>query len=728
MKCPKCSFENLADAQFCQNCGEQLERACPSCGTYNAPTARFCRICGFSFLGKSSPVATYSLSTLLRLAPPDLQEKIRAARSSAEGERKLVTILFTELVSTPSLSEKLDPKAQKEIVSSSHRIISEAVYRYEGTVAQVLGNGLFAFFGAPVSHEDDAIRAVHAAFDIQHSIGDYARSLDGGVDNFQICTGLNTGTVVVGNIGSDLYMDYLALGDSVNLAARLQSAAQPGTVLLGEDTARLVTEVFQLKPFGEIWGKNKTEPVKVFQVSETKAAPQTECRVEKITSPLVGRESEMQRLKESLDALSEGHGQVVAVIGDAGIGKSRLVEEARRRGDTTREPQTEATVGSGTGKPNSITASRTASTSPPRWLEGRALSYGQTLPFRAFDQLLKADLGLSDADPEPKIRVALRRRMSSLSGERASDLLPFLSYLLGIKLEGVSAERVRALDGDGLNRQVIGAVADYFGRLAREMPTVLLFEDLQWADPSTLQTLEQLLPLTSHVPLMLLLVSRIEPGHESWRTTVKAETDSTYPYLEINLKPLSADDSNRLINNLLEGTDLPQSIRRLILELAEGNPFYLEEIIRSLIEQGALVHEGQTWRTTGQIASLARADSLEEVMRVRIDHLEEDERRTLQLASETGKSFLFRLLEKIAETEKEVDTHLARLQHAEFGSQPPRRPELEDVFKPAHDQEPAFDSLPIDKRREFHRRVGQTLEKIFAEMERPAPRSVGKSL
>jgi ABC-type oligopeptide transport system substrate-binding subunit/class 3 adenylate cyclase len=686
MNCPNCSFDNLADAKFCQNCGQPLERPCPECGTLNAGSARFCRNCGFNFLGKSSPAATSSLSALRQTAPAALQEKIRAARASIEGERKPVTILFSDIVGSTSLAEKLDPEEWKEIVSAAHWHVSVAVYRYEGTIAQLLGDGVLAFFGAPVIHEDDPVRAVRAALDIQHSIGKYARSLEGYVDDFRMRIGVNTGTVVVGNIGSDLHMEYLAIGDSVNLAARLQSTAQPGRVLLSENTARLVKATFELKSLGGITVKGKTEPVQVFEVLETKAVPQRGRGIEGLTSPLVGREDELQRLYESLDALREGHGQVVVAMGEAGIGKSRLVEEAK------------------------------GTTQGVRWLEGRSLSYGQTLSFWAITQLLKADLGLSDGDPEAKICVALRRRMSLLFGERASDLMPYLSHLLGLKLESEAAEQVRVLDGETLKRQIMLAIGDYSARLAQEAPTVLVFEDLHWADPSTLEALEHhLLPLTDRVPLMLLLLSRVEREHGSWRIKLKAETDYAHRYIEINLKPLSADDSNRLVNNLLEVADLPQAIRRLILERSEGNPFYLEEIIRSLIEQGAIVHEAQTWRATSQIANVAIPDTLQGVLLARIDRLEENVRRTLQLASVIGKSFLYRLLEVIAEAERQLDAHLLQLQRADLVREKTRRPELEYIFKHSLTQEAAYNSLLVERRKEFHRRVGEALEKLFVD-------------
>jgi len=612
---------------------------------------------------------------------------MRAASENIEGARKPVTILFTDIVGSTALAEKLDPEEWKEIVSGAHERVSEAVYRYEGTIAQLLGDGVLAFFGAPITHEDDPIRAVHAGLDIQQSIEEYGQQLKGYVDNFQLRVGINTGTVVVGSVGSDMHIEYLAIGDAVNLAARLQSAAQPGRVLISEATGRMVKAVFDLKGLGEISVKGKAEPIKVFEVVEPKVTPSSGRGIEGLVSPLVGRAEELVALKAALDQLMAGHGQIVAVLGEAGIGKSRLVEEVRTE----------------------------RSGMQLRWLDGRALSYGQTLSFWAINQLIKNDLGLSDTDPEAKIKVALRRRGNALFGDRAADLLPYLAHLIGVHLDDESAQRIQQLDGEALKRQTLWAIAEYFHRLAQEQPTVLVFEDLHWADPSTLDALGKLLALSDRAPLLLLLLARIERDHGSWQIKVKAETDYAHRYTEINLKPLSSEDSNELVNHLLDVVNLPDSTRRLILERSEGNPFYLEEIIRSLIEQGALVHEGQAWHATAEIANAEIPETLQGVLLARIDRLQEDVRRTLQIASVIGKSFLFRLLEAIAAAERQLDEHLSLLQRADLVREKTRQPELEYIFKHSLTQEAAYNSLLIERRKEFHQKVGEALEQLFTE-------------
>lgn len=580
-----------------------------------------------------------------------------------------------------TLAEKLDPEQWKEIVNGAHWRVSEAVYRYGGRIAQLLGDGVLAFFGAPATHEDDPVRAVRAALEIQQAIADYGRSLAGYVDNFQMRIGINTGLVILGNVGTDQHLEYLAVGDAVNLAARLQSAAQPGKVLLSEATARFARALFNLEDLGEITVKGKSEPVRVLQVVGLKASPERERGIEGLVSPLVGRSRELESLRTVLSDLAQGHGHIVSIIGEPGIGKSRLAEELR----------------SG------------------HWLEGRSLSYGQALAFWTIGQLVRADLGVSDGDPEPKVRAALRKRVQELFHNYESDILPYLAHLLGLKHQGEEAERIQMLDGETLKRQVLLAISRYFEQVANAAPTVLVFEDLHWADPSTLEALEQLLAVTDRAPLLLMLLFRPERDLPSWRIKLRVETDFAHRYTEITLAPLSATDSNLLINALLDIADLPQTTRSMIQSRSEGNPFYLEEIVRHLIDEKAIVRDDGHWRATRDITNIEIPDTLQGVLLARLDRLDEDVRRTLQLASVIGRTFLYRLLQATAEAEHALDQHLSQLQRADLVREKARRPELEYIFKHSLTQEAAYNSLLLERRREFHRRVGQALEQLFGD-------------
>ena len=695
MKCKKCGYENDCDAQFCENCGEKLTQICVNCSLPLKPGTSYCKNCGtpVSYQHPSSREKD-RLAQLQQAAPSDLLEKMRLSSTKLDGERKPVTILFTDIVGSTALAEKLDPEEWKEVVSGAHQRVIQVVYRYEGTIAQLLGDGVLAFFGAPVTHENDPIRAVRAALDIQQTITKYADELKGYIDTFQMRIGINSGTVVVGQVGSDMHMEYLAIGDAVNLAARLQSAAQPGGILISEATARLVRASIELEAQGAILVKGKAEPVAVYKVIRGKVAPEGGRGFEELYSQMVGRETELGLLRSALDALLKGHGQILTIFGEAGIGKSRLVEEARKH------------------IPDICTALH--------WIEGRAVSYGQTLSFWMIIQFLYSDLGLSDDDPEVKVRTALKRRIIALFAEQADEVLPYLGHLLGITLEPELSERLRQLDGKALKHQTLLAISRYFQKLAENQPTVIGLDDLQWVDPSSLEALEQILQITDRAPLMLIILSRPEREHNSWGLKLRAETIFAHRYTEIFLKPLSESDQSKMIDGLLAVIDLPDSIRHVILERAEGNPFYLEEIVRSLIEQGAFVPEGgerHSLRTQAvkELSDISIPDTLQGLLLARIDRLQDDVRYTLQLASVIGKNFLYRLLKSILHEQVSLEQHLSQLQRVDLVREKTRLPELEYMFKHSLTQEAAYNSLLLERRREFHLRIGEALEQLFTD-------------
>lgn len=700
--CPNCSHKNPEEAKFCQNCGQQLAGTCTNCGTPNEADAKFCMDCGKPLKHLSHTTEETRLSVLQQSAPEVLREKMRASSSQIEGERKPVTILFADIVGSTAMAEKLDPEEWREIINEVHRRVGEAIYRYEGTIAQLLGDGVLAFFGAPITHEDDPIRAVRAALDIQDAVADYERELAGMVDQFQMRVGINSGIVVIGDIGTDLHVEYLAIGDAVNLAARLQSAAEPGQVLLSENCARFVKAAFELKDLGKIEVKGKSELIPVFEVLSAKIAPESGRGIEGLSSPLVGREGELRKLLSSLSSLKQGRGQIGVIAGEAGIGKTRLVEEARA---LSAGPSSE--VGNKETDPDAHSALEF------HWLEGRSLSYGSDLSYWAITQLLLADLGLSDRDQETRIRATLRRRVLELFDQEDDEVLPFLFYLLGLKQDAEAQGWFQTLEGELLKQRLHLALKKYFTRIAELRPTILVFEDVHWADPSSLEVIKQLFSLTDRVPLMVLMLLRIERDHGSWIVKIEAETNFPHRYTEIHLKRLSSNSSTLLINHLLDIAELPESTRQLILARSEGNPFYLEEIIRHLIDQEVIVHQQRVWRVTKEITEIHIPDTLHGVLLARIDRLEEDVRTTLQIASVIGKSFLFRILDSISEAEHQLEAHLSQLQRVDLVREKTRWPELEYIFKHSLSQEAAYNSLLVERRRLFHLKVAEALETLF---------------
>jgi class 3 adenylate cyclase len=610
-----------------------MQRVCPNCGHAVSSTAKFCPNCGFNLsaatnTAQPAPVQlSEPLAALRRAAPQNVATKILAEREHLEGERKLVTTLFPDIVGSTALAEQMDPEDWRDIVSGAHQRVSQAVYRYEGTIAQLLGDGVLSFFGAPLAHEDDAERAVRAALEIQASIQGYSEELRQkyGLADFQVRAGLNTGLVVVGNIGSDLHMEYLAVGDTVNLAARMQSAAEPDTILISANTQRLLGALFELEDRGMITVKGKAEPIQVYRVvGEHKGAVRTR-GITGLASPLVGRQREFTTLLQIIDRLQAGQGALVSIIGEAGLGKSRLVAEWRK--------STLAKMGEG----------------GVRWVEGRCLSYGVSMAYHLSTDILRALVGAGPDAGETEVYRLLAEVTGQVLGSEAGEVFPFLGHLLGLQLEAEAAARVRYMDGPALQAQYVEAYRRLLQALAARRPLVIVCEDVHWADASSVDLGMQLLPTVTAAPIVMVFVARRETDALGWKLIARAREVPGAGSTELNLAPLSDAESRQLVSNLLEIEALPESLRQLILAKAEGNPFFVEEVIRMLIDRGGIARQGPAarWTVTREIQNIEIPDTLQGVLTARIDRLPEDVKRTLQIAAVIGRKFQVRVLEEV---------------------------------------------------------------------------------
>ena len=697
MICQQCGKKNDSDAVFCVQCSQPILKSCPSCSTQNPGDARFCKQCRTELGDTSIAAQTNKLQMLRDSAPEGLQEKLRLAQTEIEGQRKPVTIVFADIVGSTTIAEKLDPEEWKEVVQGAHHRVSEAIYRYEGTIAQLLGDGVLAFFGAPLTHENDPERAVRAALDLQESIADYRRQLAGFIDDFHMRVGIHVGEVVVGQVGTDEHAEYLAIGDAVNVAARIESAAQPGEVLVSETCVRLIEHTFEVGDLKPVKAKGKTEAVQAATVLGVKDEPGLARGIGGVRTPFVGRSVEINKLKQALQRLCQGQGQIVSILGDAGIGKSRLLEQVYQNICESGDQEQSSHY-----QPSSI-----------RWLEGRALSYGGSLSFWTINQLLLSDLALPDGAPEARIIVALRRRLKDLFGDEYIELMPFLAHLLGVELEGDIERRIRSLDRASLRLQTIEVICRYFSQAAGHQPTVLIFEDLHWADPSSLETLNHLMKVTDRAALMILCLTRVERSHASWNIKLRAETDFSHRYTEIFVKRLEDNESLQFVLEILGALDLPEDIQHLVMTRSEGNPFYLEEVIHHLIERGFISRKGDRWAVAPEVGEIGVPETLQGILLTRIDRLEENIRRTLQMASVIGRSFQYRLLNAISDVEKQLEDHLSQLQRLDLVREKSRQPELEYIFKHSLTQEAAYESLLIERRKEFHLRVADALQELF---------------
>lgn len=597
-------------------------RTCPRCDASVAPDAKFCANCGQA-LAESSPIDATIQSRLIAAAPTPLITKMRAARMT--GERKPVTALFADVVGSTTLAEQMDPEDWTAMINEAFDLMSRAVFRYEGTIAQLQGDAMLAFFGAPVAHEDDPERAILAALDMIDATDEFARQLKSsqGID-FQIRAGINSGPVMVGNVGSDLRYEYTALGDAVNVAARMQTSAQPGTIVITEMTRRLTGDTFDLEDLGAIEVKGKAEPIHAYRVIGRKAAPARRRGLASVglDSPMVGRAEQLQRLTSLLDVIAAGRGRAAFIVGEPGIGKSRLLAELK--GAALAPPST------------------------TRWFEGRCVSYGRGLPYHLLIDLLRSILGFTFSATESEARAALDLALADVlgaDGTEAEDTAPYLADLLGLPLR--SGETVQTEAPDVLQGRYVAATHRLLRGLATRGPIVVVCEDIHWADAASIDVARQIMPLAAQLPILFVAAMRAETDAPGWALIGNARALFGEALTEIRLEPLTEADSKTLVANLLEIESLPEKVRDLILTRSEGNPFFVEEVVRMLIERGAIVQEGSRWVATADVASIEIPETLHGLLLARIDQLPDDAKRSLRVAAVIGRQFPVRVLERV---------------------------------------------------------------------------------
>jgi class 3 adenylate cyclase len=625
MRCPHCEAENPGGARYCLNCGTPLTQHCSHCQTELPLGARFCTNCGQP-VRPSTPVDDARLIRLTAATPAPLAQKVRAATDLA-GERRTVTALFLDVVGATMLADQVDPEDWTILMNCAFDRFYPAIYHYEGTIARLMGDALLAFFGAPLAHEDDPVRAVHSALDLLDLAGEYAQEVwqRYGVE-FAVRIGLSTGPVIVGPIGSDLRYEYTPMGGAINLADRIQEAARPMTALISENTYRFVAPLFEVADAGWIEVKGRAEPMRAYEVLGAKARPGQVRGLSGLQSPMVGRDAELAALLQLCEAVRAGLGRAALVIGEPGLGKTRLIAEWK------------ATVEAGYA--DSVSEG-------PQWVEAHCLSYGQALAYQLVIDLLRSLISVPEAAEEPEVHAALLAVTEELFGEEAIGVYPYLGHLLLLKLEGEALEQVRPLDPQAFQTQYLVALRKLLQAKASRQPLVLILEDLHWADPSSTELFVKLLPLVSSVPVLLCLVTRPEREAPGWKLVTAAREVMGGSLTEITLNTLSEGDSRQLVANLLEIEELPEEMRTLILRKAEGNPFFVEELIRMLIDQGAIVRRNKGWVAGAEIEKVEIPDTLEGLLMARIDRLPEEAKHILRVASVIGRQFPVKVLEYV---------------------------------------------------------------------------------
>jgi class 3 adenylate cyclase/tetratricopeptide (TPR) repeat protein len=672
MVCPHCRQENPAEAHFCMKCGSGLTLACARCNTELPVGAAFCFACG-------QPVG--AAPDRQRFAAPDtytprhLAEKILGSKSALEGERKQVTVLFVDVSGFTALSERLDPEVVHGLMTRAFELMLAEIHQYEGTVNQFLGDGIMALFGAPIAHEDHARRAVQAALGIRRALDGYRHELarDRGIQ-FRVRQGLNTGLVVVGSIGSDLRMDYTAVGDTTNVAARLLQAAEPDQVVVSESIHRLISDFFQTHPLGPLSLKGRAETVQAWAVLSAQGArSRFDVAAARGLTPLVGRDKELAVLADAFEKARAKQGQMVFIVGDPGIGKSRLLHEFRQRlGDRA------------------------------AWQEGRCVSFGQSIPFHPLIDSLRRRFGIEDGDGEETVVGKLERGVLRL-GEDLRSIIPYLRALVGFD---PGDPTVSNMDPQARRGELFYALRRLLLQAAETHPQVVVYEDLHWSDKATEEYLTLIADSLPASRVLLILTYRTgytHPfGERSYHTRIVPGS-------------LSTTDSVAMARELLVADRLPDDLQALLVRKAEGNPFFVEEMVTSLQEMGSIRREGDGDTLTAHLEEGLVPDTIQDVIAARIDRLPETSKRALQVASVIGREFSRRLLDRIADDDEPAGSHLRTLTALELVHETRVFPEFAYAFKHALTQEVAYASLLVQRRRELHRRIGLAVEELYAD-------------
>ena len=661
MKCPKCQRENPEDASFCNGCAYPLKTL------EQTPPIDFTRPHSYT--------------------PKFLADKILTTRSAMEGERKRVTVLFADVAGFTSMSEKLDPEEVHQIMDGCFKILMDEIHNHQGTINQFTGDGVMALFGAPVAIENHAQNACQAALSIQNAMKRYSEELNKKYNfEFKMRIGLNTGPVIVGSIGDDLRMDYTAIGDTTNLAARMESMSEPGSILVSPITYKRGSQFFKFEPLGKVTLKGKEEPLDAYKLVGKIERPCSGLE-RQIFSEMVGRDNELNKLGLQVAKAIDGEGSVVNIIGEAGIGKSRLIAELKNRDVVKR-----VTV-----------------------LEGRAISIGRNLSFHPILSLLKYWARIKDEDSSSTAISKLETSIRGVCQEDSDEIFPFVAALMGMKLSGRHAERLKGIEGEALEKLIFKNMRDLLIKTTELTPLVVVIEDLHWADNSSIELLESMFRLAETRRIVFINVFR--PNHpetgERIIETIKEKFSDRY--IEIHLQPLNEQKSEDLVNNMLNIRGLQHAVVDQIIQRAGGNPFFIEEVVRSFIDTGAVVKANGEFKVTEKIAGMVIPHTINDVIMARIDRLDENTRDLVKVASVIGRNFFYRILTEVANTVDGIDIRLSYLKQIELIREQQRMEELEYLFKHALAQKAAYDSILHQKRKNLHLEVARSIEKVFDE-------------
>jgi class 3 adenylate cyclase/tetratricopeptide (TPR) repeat protein len=653
MKCPKCQFENREEAKFCLKCGEKLELYCPTCSKALPLGAVFCDQCGQQLVERAGE---------------------KEGIGKMEGERKHVTVLFSDLSGYTAMSERLDPEEVKEITGRVLGEISKVIDKYGGFVEKFVGDAVMALFGAPIAHEDDPVRAIWAAREIHDGVKGITPELEGKIGHpLTMHTGINTGLVVTGEINLEKGTHGVA-GDAINLASRLSDLARPGEILVGPDTYRQAEGHFVFEALEPTTVKGKVEPIAAYRFLSPKDQPVTIHRLSGLRAELIGRKVEVAHLKEAVENLKDGKGSIFSVCGDAGTGKSRLVEEFKASLDL-----------------NDI-----------QWLEGHAYAYSQNIPYFPLIDLLNRVFQIEEGDAHEAVQEKIESGIEALVGKKG-DIAPYVGSLYSLSypvVEEVSPEFWKS--------RLQEVTLTIISALAQKAPTVFFLEDLHWADPSFVELLRHTLQQVRQPAIVLCVYRPVFSLFTSHQLSGVGRF-----YHEIRLQDLSLSEAQDMLESLLETKTIPSDLKRFVQGKAEGNPFYLEELVNSLIESETLVKDNGSWKIARPITESDISSTIHGLISGRLDRLEKETKRILQEASVIGRAFLYEILRRVTELEGQIDRGLSTLERLDLIRARSLQPDLEYMFKHPLTQEVVYNGLLKKDRQEIHEQTARVMERLF---------------
>jgi class 3 adenylate cyclase/tetratricopeptide (TPR) repeat protein len=680
MKCSKCHAENLESAKFCGECRTPFEKVCSNCQHPNPLQFKFCSECGHSLRvpSKEAPRELYfdeKLAKIQRYLPEGLNEKILSQRNKIEGEHKQVTVMFCDMVGFTSLSEKLGAENIYSIIDEVCDILIHKVHEYEGTVNQITGDGVMALFGAPIALEDAPQRAIRSSLAIHKEITKFSERMEReiGLLPIKIRAGIHTGSVVMGTLGNDLRVKFTAVGDTVNLASRMEGLAEPGTTYVTEDTFKLTVGLFRFEALGEKQVKGKEEPVKVYQV----IAPSTlrtrfDVSAERGLTPFIGRERELELLLDGFERAKTGKGQAFSIVSEAGAGKSRLLYEFRKA----------------------------VANQDMTFLEGRCLSYSRSIAYHPLIDILKSNFDIHEEEGDQEIREKVKKGLI-LMGVDEPSTLPYLLELLLVKDSGIDQI---SMSPEAKKDRIIEAIKRIVLKGSEMRPLILAIEDLHWLDKSSEDVAKDLLESIPASKILLIFTYRPEFVH-TWGA-------KSY-YSQLNLHRLSNRESLEMVNHILGTKKIGSTLEKLILEKTEGIPFFIEEFIKSFKDLKIIDRKENAYHLSKEIERVVIPSTMQDVIMARVDSLPEKGKEVLQTGSVIEREFSYPLIKRVAGLpDQELLSCLSVLKDSELLYERGIYPQSNYVFKHALTRDVVYDSILTKRKKKLHEEIGDAIEEL----------------